>query len=1147
MDDEVFEAKLRNFQRGNRIACVFAERPDIDGTRYPTRTWVGEVRHPWDDERKHITVLWDRKQPGARGSRLMPLPEASLPDPAWQYIDVTNCSRTPPQREARMGMTEALPRTERSNQRQVSIEHTAEAQPAPRRTERMASIDRAVMEIHPAVGRTGQGPQRAASIERAASEPHLALRRMEQGPQRAVSANFDEEESADDTDDDDDDDDDDVDDEIIEHAEENIRPRRLRDAGGRRRANRGIEDSRSCAPTARPEEDAQHGERRNGVDDPPQPRARVEEAAEPRGRLCTDLDHQITDSTREELASIDNPVPRRVDASSAETVAALRRSGRDRDQTARRPSLGAGYEDMAEARHARNSTPGRANRQGRHREDRKESLNPPTDTSLHSFVVGHRPTNIDDPASTTERDHNQQGSRDDPSAPHGVENSTRAGSIHNPDQGPAGVARSSGSERDSSGQGIQQGDPHRVENGAPGVRMQVSSARRPTATGRGGRAGTTATRVQRPQIYRLPQDLPGTRPEEHAHATADGKRRSGVDLDEFARAPQQPAQPRWLRMLGKEAPKISELRLDGMRQSGAAIFKAKDVCGAIKLHKLMTLPMETTKLAALVEARKWIEPSPIYVAVGEAIKRMPETERRRIQHAHNTLQAQQHECLQKLKKFVEDDETGHEGAYAGCNVFTVVEHKAKQINDDSLCNAAAATAPKRVEIQTAIRPIVEPKINELLRQMGMSGTVSFETQEQVRQKISNALYIVQFDLVACFDQIQLHKEIRRFFRVAQDAIPEVLAVLPMGYLGSVQVAAAILNALCPPGCISIQRVDNILFCAQSREEAMRIAHDFERRCHEVGAQYTGGEVSGPGDEFEFCGERFRLKTVPSAQTPAAEESTRGISSKTQWKLQQSSMWLEKRSQQGFACPIKQLASFVGLCLFAGEQTRVWPGDFAKTMRSFAKLVSSQYPMNWNGEVFVEQEAHGEILRWMTSILSRGHVRTTDPKMSKEQRSTLFVDASAYGWGAVRVDGLGCAFYGAAWNKSERERFDVSQSCVAEPMALVKALCVGVSHANTQDISVCVYSDHAALVDVLNRAAGGLAHSAPYLWAATALRRMGFDFDGSLSCEQGGRAIPLEIRHIPGSANPADGISRGCYRPPLLSVTRIGCAMVPSRG
>jgi hypothetical protein len=115
------------------------------------------------------------------------------------------------------------------------------------------------------------------------------------------------------------------------------------------------------------------------------------------------------------------------------------------------------------------------------------------------------------------------------------------------------------------------------------------------------------------------------------------------------------------------------------------------------------------------------------------------------------------------------------------------------------------------------------------------------------------------------------------------------------------------------------------------------------------------------------------------------------------------------------------------------------------------------------------------------------------------------------------------------------------SCVAEPMALVKALRCLAASANPH--GVCVYSDHTPLVDVLNRAAGGLAHSAAYLWAAKALREMQYDINGHGAVRPGDvsdlQGSTLEIRHIPGSANPADGISRGVYRPPLLDVTRIG--------
>jgi hypothetical protein len=75
--------------------------------------------------------------------------------------------------------------------------------------------------------------------------------------------------------------------------------------------------------------------------------------------------------------------------------------------------------------------------------------------------------------------------------------------------------------------------------------------------------------------------------------------------------------------------------------------------------------------------------------------------------------------------------------------------------------------------------------------------------------------------------------------------------------------------------------------------------------------------------------------------------------------------------------------------------------------------------------------------------------------------------------------------------------------------------------------VCVYSDHAPLVDVLNRAGGGLAHSASYLWAAKAVRAMQYDINGHGTVRPGDvsdlQGPTLEIRHIPGSANLPGGL------------------------
>jgi hypothetical protein len=124
-----------------------------------------------------------------------------------------------------------------------------------------------------------------------------------------------------------------------------------------------------------------------------------------------------------------------------------------------------------------------------------------------------------------------------------------------------------------------------------------------------------------------------------------------------------------------KAPRLRKLKLDMIKQSREAMFKAKDDRGSIQMTKLMELPMEKCEdlksraLAALVEARKWLEPSPIFEALDAVISRMPEEEKRQLQHANNSLEIQQHEILRTLRKFKDDSGGGLESNSAERNVF----------------------------------------------------------------------------------------------------------------------------------------------------------------------------------------------------------------------------------------------------------------------------------------------------------------------------------------------------------------------------------------------------------------------------------------------------------------------------------------------
>jgi hypothetical protein len=160
-------------------------------------------------------------------------------------------------------------------------------------------------------------------------------------------------------------------------------------------------------------------------------------------------------------------------------------------------------------------------------------------------------------------------------------------------------------------------------------------------------------------------------------------------------------------------------------------------------------------------------------------------------------------------------------------------------------------------------------------------------------------------------------------------------------------------------------------------------------------------------------------------------------------------------------------------------------------------------------------------------------RDRDPEL------TIYVDASAIGWAAISISPTGTIMQLARnWTPRERELWSVNSSVVAEAVALRNAVYALVpAHMRC----VVVFTDHEPIVWAAKKTFG---KAFAYSWLMNALAQYG--------------NTGFEIRHVTGSMNPADELSRTIFMdqhtnfphqvfyddqklsvPPLLPVTRIG--------
>lgn len=551
------------------------------------------------------------------------------------------------------------------------------------------------------------------------------------------------------------------------------------------------------------------------------------------------------------------------------------------------------------------------------------------------------------------------------------------------------------------------------------------------------------------------------------------------------------SRPKWARMIGLEAPAWTDLGFAGPKKGEVLPFKAKDVCGCVDLKKVSDLDLDPTAAGAWKEARQWIEWGPRYAAIREWLKENPGT------MGSTDMTLEQWNTLVRLRKFIQDERDPQAVAQA----FTVTESKLSSEG----------------ELQWSERPIVAPmRVNEAVKALAFDVSVTFATMDEVREAAAASSHGVAFDLEAAFDQISLQEDIRPFFAVqAPEGVGKqwTLGVLPMGFSASVRVADALLQCLCPSipelrarGVKAFRRVDNLVLLGDQLGVEWAAA-EFQRRADSVGARYRLEGWANP--TITFSGEEYDLS-----------QRTHQCTQKTRLKLKRL---LEQLAQlRKVVAPLKRVASWIGLMLFATEQVEVAPASHPIPGKCLARVAAQGGTSGWCGSIELCDEELRSLEAWAAAILGAAPVPWCP--QPKHDTTVIYTDASCFGWGCCRVGGGTLTMFGGEWTVQERRRYRVELSCVSEPLAVIKSLCVLLAGGHVGD--VVVFTDHMPLV-----------------WAMQA-RHRGWSGYGEVArflqeVRPQGASGRTEFRFVPGVANPADAVSRGRYAPPLLPVTRVG--------
>jgi hypothetical protein len=340
-----------------------------------------------------------------------------------------------------------------------------------------------------------------------------------------------------------------------------------------------------------------------------------------------------------------------------------------------------------------------------------------------------------------------------------------------------------------------------------------------------------------------------------------------------------------------------------------------------------------------------------------------------------------------------------------------------------------------------------------------------------------------------------------------------LLVAGMGYIPSCKIAQAALGALAPPkpkSNLVAKFVDNIGFFGTPQAAAADMA-DFKDRSARCGG-VVNDEDNSPRTQYEFLGERYDHVS-----------KTRALTNKSVEKLKRIKQLLDSIAGKKGKTTCRRFMAIMGSLLYAAEVLDIGLTSKTAALTLFASLSAEAGRLNsWDHKVIITQAAAADLVELTEHALRNVPVHVTrgnrEPTSTREELH-IWVDASAWGFGAVAVrSGHPVVQLSRQWTPEDHEEANsmygtLQSSVFAEPLAVRRALCL----IALGDCTPVVYSDHQPLVASASKR---YSLQPAYNAAMDTLSQLG------------GR-----IEWIPGSANPADALSRGTA--PLLAVTSIG--------
>ena len=552
-----------------------------------------------------------------------------------------------------------------------------------------------------------------------------------------------------------------------------------------------------------------------------------------------------------------------------------------------------------------------------------------------------------------------------------------------------------------------------------------------------------------------------------------------------------------LRQVGRSTGSWADLGGKPLSKAASLPLQLKPVVASVSWDLLEKLDMSSDQRQELREALLWALPSP----VNDKLKSLVPCIVRVPSHRISAADAALYVAANKLKVSTADTTP-----IAWCNFFTRAEWE--------------KIPPRR-------RGLLEPMVNDAIRHDSDTGpplnyTVSYTRKDDIRRAVMTSELAASADMTSWFDQLPM-PGCESMMGVEDDEGRQYsLQVAAMGYMPSCKVAQAALGAIdpaCPRLALTAKFVDNIAFFGNDNEPENAMAL-FKARAKRCGAKIND-EDNSARTSLDFLGEHYDLLN-----------KTRSLTEKSVKKLARIQEILDRFSgkiEAKMTCRL--FMAIIGSLLYCGEVLAVDLSKKTAALRCHAEAAAEAGRLqSWDHKILVGASAVSQLMQWTRECLVNNPVHVTNGRstpsaegMNDTSSVTLWVDASAWGWGAV-ILGSGSSsarHISQPWSDADRHEAErqggyLASSVFAEPLAVRRALCA-VTLRPGQRIEV--WSDHLSLVCA---AQGGYSLVESYNAAISLLR----DIGASLS-------------FIPGASNPADSLSRG--QPPLLRVTKIGDA------